>query len=139
MRGRWAVLLMAGTLAACSLPSDMSLLEGSREAQRPKRALLSPPSPVLAIARNPWLVAIAASDLKSIFGEPALVRDEGGVQYWRYSFAGCTLDLFVNTQEGGDAEVIYFELQSHGVDGNHVAEAECARLGEHLKNFEPDQ
>ena len=123
--------------AACSQPNDTSLLDAYLEQQRPAAwSGLPPPSPVPEIARNTQLVGMATSDLRSVFGEPALVRSEGSVQYWRYSFAGCILDLFVNTDEAGGSEVAYFDLRPNGAYGNGVAKGECDRLGERLAGVE---
>ena len=123
--------------AACSQPSDTSLLDAYLEPQRPAAwGGLPPPSPVTEIARNTQLVGMATSDLRSVFGEPALVRSEGSVQYWRYSFTGCILDLFVNTDEAGGSEVAYFDLRPNGTYGNGVAKSECDRLGDRLAGVE---
>jgi hypothetical protein len=128
------LLLLA---AACAQPSDTSLLDAYLEPQRPIGwGGLPPPSPVPEIARNTQLVGMATSDLKSVFGEPALVRTEGAVQYWRYSFTGCILDLFVNTDQAGGSEVAYFDLRPNGAYGNGTAERDCDRLGERLAGVE---
>jgi hypothetical protein len=128
--------LLLASLAACSQSSDTSLLDAYLEPQRPMWAGMAPPAPVPPIARDIQLVGMATGDLRNVFGEPTLVRHEGGVQYWRYSFTGCTLDLFVNTSGEVGAEVVYFDLQPSTVYGNGAAKAECARLGHHLEGFE---
>ncbi len=133
--GRLGVLLPMG-LAACSQTSDTSLLDAYLEPQRPHWGGMPAPSPVPEIARNTQLVGMGGSDLRGVFGDPTLVRKEGGVQYWRYSFTGCTLDLFVNADAEGRTEVVYFELRPNGAYGNGVAKAECDRLGSHLEGFE---
>jgi hypothetical protein len=130
-----APLLFVG-LAACSQSTDMSLLDAYLEPQRPLWAGMAPPAPIPAIARDIQLVGMATGDLRDVFGEPALVRHEGGVQYWRYSFTGCTLDLFVNTGSDGSSEVVYFDLRPSTHYGNGVAEAECTRLGQRLERLE---
>lgn len=131
-----APLLLLMALAACSQPSDTSLLDAYLEPQRPMWGGMPAPSPVPEIARNTRLVGMATGDLKSVFGDPTLVRKEGGIQYWRYSFTGCTLDLFVNTEANGSTEVVYFDLRPNGSYGNSSAKAECDRLGERLEGFE---
>jgi hypothetical protein len=128
--------LLLATLAACSQSSDTSLLDAYLEPQRPMWAGMAPPAPVPPLARDIQLVGMATGDLRNVFGEPALVRREGGVQYWRYSFTGCTLDLFVNTDGDGGAQVVYFDLRPNTGYGNGVAKAECARLAQHLDGFE---
>jgi hypothetical protein len=123
-------------LAACSQGPDTSLLDAYLAPQPPKWAGLPPPSPVPEIARNTRLIGMPTNDLRSVFGEPALVRKEGSVQYWRYSFAGCTLDLFVNTLADGSSEVAFFDLRASDLYGNGIAAAECERLGSHLQDIE---
>jgi hypothetical protein len=138
-RHRWCslapVLLVA--VAACSQPNDTSLLDAYLEPQRPAAwGGLPPPSPVPEIAGNTELIGMTTGDIESVFGKPALIRREGSVQYWRYSFTGCILDLFVNTDAAGGSEVAYFDLRPNGGYGNGAAERECARLGEHLGGVE---
>lgn len=135
-RLRYSSPLLLVALVACSQASDTSLLDAYLEPQHPVWGGMPAPSPVPEIARNTQLVGMATSDLKSVFGDPTLVRKEGGVEYWRYSFTGCTLDLFVNTEANGSTEVVYFDLRANGGYGNAVAKAECERLGEHLEDFE---
>jgi len=132
-----AALSLLVTATACSRPSDTSLLDAYLEPQRPAAwGGLPAPAPVPEIARNTQLVGMATSDLQSVFGEPSLVRREGKVQYWRYSFTGCILELFVNTDAAGVSEVAYFDLRANGLYGNGAAEAECDRLGQHLAGIE---
>ena len=133
---RAVVPLVLLAVAACSQPSDTSLLDAYLEPQRPMWGGMPAPLPVPEIARNTRLVGMATGDLKSVFGEPTLVRKEGSVQYWRYSFTGCTLDLFVNTEANGSTEVVYFDLRPNGSHGNGSAKAECDRLGARLEGYE---
>lgn len=137
-----ASIALATVLAACSPTPDTSLLDAYLAPQNPSWPNLPPPSPVPEIARNTRLVGMATRDLRSVFGDPALVRTEGGIQYWRYSFAGCTLDLFVNTKADRPypddlSEVAYFDLRPSTTYGNGAAKAECERLGERLQDIEP--
>lgn len=134
MRGTIFVLLIA--LTGCSQREKTSLLDAYLEPQRPVWGGLPAFAPVPEVARDTQLVGMATSDLRNVFGDPALVRREGGVQYWRYSFAGCTLDLFVNEGDNGSAEVVYFDLRPNSSLGNDAAKAECARLGARLEGFE---
>ena len=137
--GRWRLFSPLGLLllAACSQPNDTSLLDAYLEPQRPAAwSGLPPPSPVPEIARNTQLIGMATGDLRSVFGEPALVRSEGSVQYWRYSFTGCILDLFVNIDAAGNSEVAYFDLRPNGGQGNGVAKRDCDRLGDRLTGVE---
>lgn len=136
MRGLAALPLLL-VAAACSQPRETSLLDAYLEPQRPAMwGGLPAPVPVPELARNTQLVGMAASDLRSVFGEPSLLRREGNVQYWRYSFTGCILDLFVNTDADGGSEVAYFDLRPNGLYGNGAAAAECDRLGQRLTGVE---
>ncbi len=128
---------LALALASCTPAPDTSLLDAYLAPQNPSWADLPPPSPVPEIARNTRLVGMATHDLRDVFGDPALVRTEGGVQYWRYSFAGCTLDLFVNTKSDGPAEVAYFDLRPSYLYGNGTAKADCERLADRLQDIDP--
>ncbi len=132
----WAPALLLGA-AACSQPNDTSLLDAYLEPQRPAAwGGLPPPSPVPEIAGNTRLIGMTTGDLENVFGKPTLIRREGAVQYWRYSFTGCILELVANTDAAGGSEVAYFDLRSSGDYGNGTAERECARLGEHLGGVE---
>lgn len=118
-------------LAACGggpepLPIDAYL------APPPAWRGLPPPSPVPDLASNVQLVGMDSSDLRGVFGEPALVRVEGNVQYWRYAFAGCSLDLFVDSRPDRGPEVVYYDLRPEPRHGNAKAAAECQRLARQL-------
>lgn len=125
-------LLAALALLGCSTGPDTSLLEAYLEPQRPF-VWPGAPLPVPELASGTQLVGMATSDLRDVLGEPALVRTEGGVQYWRYSFTGCTLDLFANRQPDGSAEVVFFDLRPNDGFGNGAAAADCERLAERLE------
>ncbi|MEZ5865507.1 MAG: hypothetical protein R3D25_16105 [Geminicoccaceae bacterium] len=93
---------------------------------------LPPPAPVPDLARDVQLVGMDSGDLRSVFGEPALVRVEGNVQYWRYAFAGCSLDLFVDARPGQQPEVVHYDLRPEPLYGNGKAAAGCERLARQL-------
>jgi hypothetical protein len=138
----FAPITLVVALASCMPAPDTSLLDAYLAPQNPSWAGLPPPSPMPEISRNTRLVGIATQDLRDVFGDPALVRTEGGVQYWRYSFAGCTLDLFVNTRPDGPnpdnlAEVAYFDLRPSDHYGNGAAKADCERLADRLQDIDP--
>lgn len=124
--------LVCGAVTACSGPPEPSLIDAYLAPQPPLWRGLPPPSPVPDLARDTRLVGMDPGDLRGVFGEPALVRIEGGVQYWRYSFAGCSLDLFVNSGSDVAAEVVDYDLRLDPVYGNGKAVAECDRLGRQL-------
>ncbi len=78
------------------------------------------------------LVGTGVAELERMLGRPALRRREPPAEYWRYSFTGCTLDVFL-FRDGATARprVIYFEfrnvMRAPGLDG-------CA---EFAARFEP--
>jgi hypothetical protein len=59
------------------------------------------------------IVGMGATQVSAILGEPALQRRERPAQYWRYSYAGCTLDLFLyaDPRQAGQMKVLYYELR----------------------------
>ncbi len=78
------------------------------------------------------LVGTRPAELRRLLGRPDLRRREPPAEYWRYSFTGCILDLFLFRRSATAApEVIYFEfrnvMRAPGLDG-------CA---EFAARFEP--
>lgn len=120
-----------GVLTACSGGPE-SLPVQAYLAPPPLWHGLPPPSPVPDPARDVQLVGMDSGDLRSVFGEPALVRVEGNVQYWRYAFAGCSLDLFVDTRAQRGPEVVHYDLRPEPLYGNGKAAAGCERLAHQL-------
>ncbi|MEZ5860596.1 MAG: hypothetical protein R3D28_16735 [Geminicoccaceae bacterium] len=82
------------------------------------------------LARNVELVGMGLGDLRSVFSEPALVRVEGNVQYWRYAFAGCSLDLFVDARPDR-RKVVHYDLRPSHLRRQRAA-AGCERLARQL-------
>ncbi|MCB1882470.1 MAG: hypothetical protein KDG89_00500 [Geminicoccaceae bacterium] len=41
------------------------------------------------------LVGMSAEGVRTLLGEPSLSRDEDPAHYWRYTFSGCSLDLYL--------------------------------------------
>ncbi len=78
------------------------------------------------------LVGVRAGELERMLGRPSLRRREPPAEYWRYSFTGCILDVFLyRGSETAIPEVVYFEfrnvMRAPGLDG-------CA---EFASRFEP--
>ncbi len=78
------------------------------------------------------LVGTRPAELERLLGRPDLRRREPPAEYWRYSFTGCILDVFLFRRSATAApEVIYFEfrnvMRAPGLDG-------CA---EFAARFEP--
>ena len=78
------------------------------------------------------LVGVRPAELERMLGRPSLRRREPPAEYWRYSFTGCTLDVFLYREpDFRKTRVIYFEfrnvMRAPGLDG-------CA---EFAARFEP--
>ncbi|HET6467187.1 MAG TPA: hypothetical protein VFG43_02300 [Geminicoccaceae bacterium] len=59
------------------------------------------------------IVGMDSGEVARLLGEPALQRRERPAQYWRYSYAGCTLDLFLYAEpETGRMQVLHWELRA---------------------------
>lgn len=123
---------LLGLLAGCTATPETTLLDAYL-APPPLWRGMPEPEPVPLLNSELRLVGMDPGDLHSVFGDPALVRFEGSVQYWRYTFAGCSLDLFVNAPAGGATEIVYYELRPEIVAASdRPAAADCERFGRHL-------
>lgn len=73
----------------------------------------SPSVPELArLPTGATLIGLGGGDLKGIMGQPALIREEGAAQYWRYGLASCQLDLFLYADpETASARVAYLDVR----------------------------
>ncbi len=130
--GRLAGCVLAlGALAGCTTGPEPLPIEAYL-APPPLWRGLPPPAPVPELTRNVQVVGMDSGDLRSVFGEPALVRVEGNVQYWRYAFAGCSLDLFVDARPERQPEVVHYDLRPQPLYGNGKAAADCERLARRL-------
>lgn len=79
------------------------------------------------------LVGLESDAVEEIFGAPSLRRQEQPAQYWRYSYTGCTVDLFFYRETPGSAfKVTHFEFRPSAGDG--VAErSHCERLADQVE------
>ncbi len=124
------------------MPFALLLLGACAAAERPAAPRVeTPPAAVAAEHRaRGWpelpprviLVGVRAAELEAMLGRPSLRRREPPAEYWRYSFTGCILDVFLYRDPGSEKpEVIYFEfrnvMRAPGLDG-------CA---EFAARFEP--
>lgn len=74
------------------------------------------------------LVGMDAAEVEGLLGAPALQRREAPAQYWRYSYAGCTLDLFLYTEQPSRAlRVAYYEVRTDD-PGNLARNPHCERI-----------
>ena len=75
------------------------------------------------------LVGMNSAEVEGLLGAPALQRRERPAQYWRYSYAGCTLDLFLYVEQpSGALRVAYYEVRSDATSGVPVANPRCERI-----------
>ncbi len=75
------------------------------------------------------LVGMDSSAVQGLLGIPALQRREQPAQYWRYSYAGCTLDLFLYVdQPTGELRVAYYEVRTDDQGSMSVGNARCERI-----------
>lgn len=123
--------LALGALAGCTAGPEPLPIEAYLAPPPLWRGLPSP-APVPELTRKVQVVGMGSSDLRSVFGEPALVRVEGNVQYWRYAFAGCSLDLFVDAGPERQPEVVHYDLRPQPLYGNGKAAADCEHLARRL-------
>jgi hypothetical protein len=122
------VVLLTGTLSACSTlpaPDDAPVAPVAVAAQ----SMAAAPE----LPRGIRLVGMDSSQVQGLLGQPALQRRERPAQYWRYSYAGCILDLFLYVEMPADVlRVAYFEVRPDGragVSGNPRCERIQASLG----------
>ena len=120
MLGGLAALTLAGCAGTATVPE-----------QRP---------PATALGRLPAgvsLIGLGGGDLEGMMGTPALIRDEGTAEYWRYGVAGCQLDLFLFADRAMEQpRVVYVDVRP-AVGAPPDAAADCGRLGAHLRMAPP--
>ena len=79
------------------------------------------------------LIGLRGGDLRGVMGQPALIRDEGVAQYWRYGVAGCQLDLFLYADPtSGSARVTYLDVRP-AVGVSPAGTEVCAHLASRLR------
>lgn len=104
---RWcaaALLALGGCAAGGSAPAP-----GIAEAPAPLRLPNLPP--------EVRLMGMEQDRLVSLFGQPAVERDEQPAQYVRYSLGRCQLDIFLYPDpDTGRQEVAYFEVRPTGYE-----------------------
>lgn len=113
-------------------PSLLSLLAACATVGPPPGPAV--PAPELAgLPAGTTLIGLGGGDLAGFMGEPALVRQEGGAQYWRYGIGGCQLDLFLYADPAsGPARVAHLEVRPELGAAPAAVEA-CARLAWRLR------
>lgn len=91
---------------------------------------LGPPKPAAPeLPKGVRLVGMNSAEVQGLLGAPALQRREQPAQYWRYSYAGCTLDLFLYVEQpSGALRVAYYEVRSEDTFGIPVANPRCERI-----------
>jgi hypothetical protein len=114
--------LLGGSFSACATvpPVDAPVAE---------TVLLGPPKPAAPeLPKGVRLVGMDSAEVQGLLGEPALQRRETPAQYWRYSYAGCILDLFLYAEQpSGVLRVAYYEIRQDDRPGT-VRNAGCMRI-----------
>lgn len=102
------IAAVAGLVACARAPQPVA------ERVEPKRIDAGPVVPVPRhLPQYVRIVGAPAPFVLALLGEPSLRRRDPPAEYWRYSFPGCTLDLFFYA-DGPYAEprVVYYEFRS---------------------------
>lgn len=118
-----AAVTLSGLLGACAAPGGgEGPSSGIAESQVPVRLPELPPEVAL--------LGMGQSKVQSLFGQPAVQRNEQHAEYWRYSLGRCQLDLFLYPDlRTGQHQVTYFEVRpsGHQIAGRVPACADVAR------------
>lgn len=117
-----AVVVLSSQLGACSSPRGDRPAPGVAETPVPVRLPELPPEVAL--------LGMGESRVQSLFGQPAVQRDEQQAEYWRYSLGRCQLDIFLYPDpRTGQQQVAYFEVRPTGlqVAGRAAACSDVAR------------
>ena len=71
--------------------------------------LWSPPAPELD--ESVQLIGMDATGVVALLGKPSFRRRESDAQYWRYSFSGCVVDIYVYRDARSDRDhVVHYDL-----------------------------
>jgi hypothetical protein len=118
-----AAVVLPAFLNACAGPAGGAApVAGVAESQVPVRLPELPPEVAL--------LGMGEGKVQSLFGQPAVQRDEQHAEYWRYSLGRCQLDLFLYPDpRTGQQQVAYFEVRPTGyqIAGRASACADVAR------------
>lgn len=109
--------LMALALSACTSGPGGSAARSSAEAgpdrngasasEAPAETAALPPAAPPTLARLKGLTAV---ELKTVLGEPTLLRHDGPAQLWQYAGSGCVLHVFLY-EDHGTFRVTYAEVR----------------------------
>jgi hypothetical protein len=115
--------LAVGPLAACSAVPQID----PPIAQAVPVGPAKPAAPELP--NGVRLVGMASAEVQGLLGTPALQRRERPAQYWRYSYAGCILDLFLYVEQpSGELRVAYYEVRPDDQWGSSLPNPRCERI-----------
>ncbi len=79
------------------------------------------------------LIGLGGGDVEGVMGQPALIRQEAGAQYWRYRLAGCQLDLFLyGGPTDGSVRVAYLDARA-ALGAPPESKQACADLARDLR------
>ena len=129
-RNAAVALVAAVILSACAAdpkPVDLSQYMVPADTQRAHRA----PAPDLH--RDVQLIGMEANSVVALLGRPTLTSRENGAQYWRYSYAGCTVDIYVyHDPARARDEGVHVALREPWGDAWSASGRGCARLAARL-------
>ena len=103
-----AVALMASA-AGCADHGSSNLAAYLVPEEEGGAHLWSPPAPELD--ESVQLIGMDATGVVALLGKPSFRRRESDAQYWRYSFSGCVVDIYVYRDERSDRDhVVHYDL-----------------------------
>lgn len=122
-----SLLLTVLLVSACGTPAKLTGFVSDAHSLT-NRA--SEPLAPLDAPRQGRVLGMTDSEVRAWLGGPRLLRDEADVQYWRYSYLGCTLDLFVYL-DGATPRVGHHDVR---LEPSAVAKGSerCRRFARHL-------
>jgi hypothetical protein len=114
-----------GTLAGLTI---LAALPGCATLEQPA----AHPEPV-RLPAGATLIGLGGGDVEGVMGQPVLIRQEAGAQYWRYRLAGCQLDLFLyGDPTDGSVRVAYLDARA-AVGAPPESKQACADLARDLR------
>lgn len=115
----------AGAVAAAGSPPADPSRRGATQPLPVTRTERAEPPPAGLPRAASQLLGAAPEALVAALGEPALRREEGGAAVWRYSGAGCHLDIVLYPSRDGGLRVAHVQARAGGIAQR--SEATCLR------------
>ncbi len=113
---KWAMLSVAyaiiSVLSACAEDGSFNaLMRGDPIASVGPAIATAPPQQDIKLPNATDMMGRAASDIESLFGTPALRREEMGAQVWQYTSQDCVLLLYLYEDANKDWRVTHAETR----------------------------